>query len=72
MSTVDADVTVPDAARGAREPELTEARVARVGDLEVRRGAAAPHIGLQTVTAAADSDTKSSPASAPATVVLPR
>ncbi len=37
MSTVDADVTVPDAARGAREPELTEARVARVGDLEVRR-----------------------------------
>jgi quercetin 2,3-dioxygenase len=33
MSTVDADVTVPDAA----EAELTEARVARVGDLEVRR-----------------------------------
>jgi len=33
MSTVDADVTVPDAA----ETELTEARVARVGDLEVRR-----------------------------------
>jgi hypothetical protein len=37
MSTVDADVTVPDAPDGAREPELTEARVARVGDLEVRR-----------------------------------
>jgi redox-sensitive bicupin YhaK (pirin superfamily) len=33
MSTVDADVTVPDAA----EAELTGARVARVGDLEVRR-----------------------------------
>lgn len=33
MSTVDADVTVPDAA----EAELTMARVARVGDLEVRR-----------------------------------
>jgi redox-sensitive bicupin YhaK (pirin superfamily) len=37
MSTVDADVTVPDAAAGTREPELTMARVARVGDLEVRR-----------------------------------
>ena len=33
MSTVDADVTGPDAA----EAELTMARVARVGDLEVRR-----------------------------------
>src|SRR6201981_3763910 len=33
MSTVDADVTVPDAA----EAELTEARLARVGDVEVRR-----------------------------------
>ena len=33
MSTVDADVTVPDAA----EAELTLARVARAGDLEVRR-----------------------------------
>lgn len=33
MSTVEADVTVPDAA----EAELTGARVARVGDLEVRR-----------------------------------
>jgi quercetin 2,3-dioxygenase len=37
MSTVDADVTVPDAAEGVREPELTVARVARVGDIEVRR-----------------------------------
>jgi redox-sensitive bicupin YhaK (pirin superfamily) len=33
MSTLDADVTVPDAA----EAELTLARVARAGDLEVRR-----------------------------------
>jgi redox-sensitive bicupin YhaK (pirin superfamily) len=112
MSTVDADVTVP----GAAEAELTLARVARVGDLEVRRlmplrrrrsvgawcfvdhygpmsvdGVAGmqvpphPHIGLQTVTwllagnvlhrdslGSTDSATKSSPATAPATVVLPR
>ena len=37
MSTVDADVTAPDAPPGAGEPELTVARLARVGDLEVRR-----------------------------------
>ena len=37
MGTVDADVTVPDGPARAGEPELTEARVARVGDLEVRR-----------------------------------
>jgi quercetin 2,3-dioxygenase len=37
MSTVDADVTVRDAPEGEREPELTVARVARVGDIEVRR-----------------------------------
>jgi quercetin 2,3-dioxygenase len=37
MSTVDADVTVRDAPEGVHEPELTVARVARVGDIEVRR-----------------------------------
>ena len=37
MSTVNADVTAPDAPPGAGEPELTVARLARVGDLEVRR-----------------------------------
>ena len=37
MSTVDADVTVRETPDGGREPELTVARVARVGDMEVRR-----------------------------------
>jgi len=37
MSAVDADVTVRDALDGGREPELTVARVARVGDIAVRR-----------------------------------
>ena len=37
MSTVDADVSGPDTAEAGPEPELTMARVARVGDLEVRR-----------------------------------
>jgi len=37
MSTVDADVSGPGTAERGPEPELTVARVARVGDLEVRR-----------------------------------
>jgi redox-sensitive bicupin YhaK (pirin superfamily) len=40
MSTIDADVEIPDAPAAPAalgEPELTAARVARVGDIEVRR-----------------------------------
>jgi redox-sensitive bicupin YhaK (pirin superfamily) len=37
MSTVEADVEVPGAPAALGEPELTAARVARVGDIEVRR-----------------------------------
>jgi quercetin 2,3-dioxygenase len=37
MSTLDADVEVPGPPAAPGEPELTAARVARVGDIEVRR-----------------------------------
>ncbi len=39
MSTVDADVEIPDGPEpsGTAQPELTGARIARVGEIEVRR-----------------------------------
>jgi redox-sensitive bicupin YhaK (pirin superfamily) len=37
MSTTDAEVEIPGAPAALGEPELTAARVARVGDMEVRR-----------------------------------